>query len=122
MNDDAFLGLSREQLDQIDQTCDLFEAGQRAETPVSIEEFLVEADEKLRKPLLRELLDVELCRRRTAGMATPVEEYRARFPQWTDAVDEAFEAASGPSTDSATQIASRDDTDRSSRGPPANRE
>lgn len=111
MYDQAFVGLSRDQLDQIDATCDLFEESQLSDSPHQIEDYLAAADERIRGPLLRELLDIEIGARRNAGQEPNVIEYQSRFPEFADFVTRAIEESSERVAQTQTRVASLDDTD-----------
>src|SRR5262245_538009 len=85
--------LSASRLNQIDMVCDRFEAAWRAGTPRAIEHMLAEVGEEMRPHLLRELLALEVEKRRKRGERPTLEEYLARFPSSEDLVRAAFPTA-----------------------------
>ncbi len=72
----------------LDQICDRFETACKSPTPPRLEDFVRELPESTAARGFRELLELELAYRRRAGQTPGAEEYRARFPQHTDTIDE----------------------------------
>jgi serine/threonine-protein kinase len=65
----------------VNEACDRFEgACKRSERP-RIEDFLSDASEPVRSVLARELILLEIYYARLGGAATPLENYRDRFPE-----------------------------------------
>jgi eukaryotic-like serine/threonine-protein kinase len=77
----------------VDATCDRFEAAFRAGRGPQIENYLVDVDASCRRPLLRELLLLEIELSRRAAGSPRRESYRVRFPREADVVDAAFAEA-----------------------------
>ena len=76
--------LNVEQLEQLDRACDQFEAGWRAAEPVSLPEFIANADPTLRGALVEQLLpiDIEYRRRSEAAPSRAVYESLERaYPE-----------------------------------------
>jgi tetratricopeptide (TPR) repeat protein len=102
--DDGSLDLESLPVDlaaRVDEVCDRFEAAWAKGLRPRIEDYLgAQAGPKaepLRSALRRELLLSEWECRRKLGEKPTVEEYRARFPEWTALVDELFEGDTGGS-------------------------
>ena len=94
MREDSFSDLSIEQLQRIDELAAAFEAALMSGQTPTIEETLATCPDELRGALLRELIDVEVGKRRAAGESPTVAEYRRRFPEFEDMVVHAFSAIS----------------------------
>ena len=92
-------GLDRSDLERIDAACDRFELppGARGRRPAIEEELRGIPRRWAAAGLLRDLLVLELAYRRRAGEQPVIDGYRARFPDDSSAVSEAFRvAAEGP--------------------------
>lgn len=74
--------------DQIDGLCLQFEQVGQGQTPPRPEDFLPQIEEAYRPFLLRELVTLEITRRRMQGESPTVEEYRQRFPDLISCLDE----------------------------------
>jgi len=81
---------SRSFSEDVDVACDRFEAQWRAGQRPRLEDYLHEVPEPPRRDLLWELLRVEWEWRRRAGETLTAEEYRQRFPEFSQKVDAAF--------------------------------
>jgi eukaryotic-like serine/threonine-protein kinase len=66
----------------LDRSCDAFEAAWKAGQRPAIEQFMAEAPARVRKELLRELLELEVAYRRGGGEQPRLEEYWKRFPDY----------------------------------------
>jgi len=66
-----------------------FESAWKGRSAPSLEDYLAQAAPASRKTLLRELLVIELHWRERLGATLAVEEYRARFPEYAQAIEEA---------------------------------
>ncbi len=75
---------------QIDAVCDAFEAGLQAAASPRIEDYLVGWEEPERSKLLYELLLQELDYRLRGSQTIDQVQYRSRFPQDEEVVEEAF--------------------------------
>jgi eukaryotic-like serine/threonine-protein kinase len=84
---------SATQAEELDRTCDRFEAAWRTGGRPRIEDHLVGVSAPLRSALLRELITIELDRRRRLGERLGPDEYHARFPGESEALAAVF----GPS-------------------------
>jgi tetratricopeptide (TPR) repeat protein len=76
---------------RIDSLCDRFEAAVRAGERPEMAAFLDEVDGRARSLLFRELLTLELEAGRGARLDPPA--YHERFPEYAQAIDEAFAVA-----------------------------
>ena len=74
----------------INQAADQFERAWKAGTRPQMEDFLAQATEARRRPLLDELLRVECEIRLRLGEKPTAEEYRRRFPEHHAVVDTVF--------------------------------
>src|SRR3954453_4841896 len=77
----------------VDQVCDRFEDDWKAGRQPRIEQYLGEVPPPARPALLCELLRVELAYRRGRGEQPALEEYRPRFPEHPDLINQLFERA-----------------------------
>src|SRR5208282_3695681 len=75
---------------RIDQFCDQFEKACQAGKPPMIEEFLLQSPPGDRERLLGELLEIELDFRQRSGSFLQVEDYRCRFPESANLIDNVF--------------------------------
>jgi serine/threonine-protein kinase len=96
--------LSPTVLGRIDEDCDRFEDAWQAGEQPRLEDFLEGAEGPERQARLRRLLVVELVYRR--GEAPSKDEYRQRFPDGLEAIDDAFATAAS----SARQVDGPADT------------
>src|SRR5438105_3820337 len=71
---------------RLDAACDRFESELLAGGRPLIEDFLPQVQEADRPALVRELVGLELEYRRCGGERPTAEEYRARFPQYENAL------------------------------------
>jgi hypothetical protein len=78
---------------RIDEACNDFEAAFSAGERPRIEDYLARAEAPGRRPLLRELLLVEIELLQSSGIAPAPGPYRTRFPENADVVDAAFAEA-----------------------------
>ncbi len=89
--------LPAEQAARVDAICDRFEKAHRAGQRPRIEDYLAEAPEEVRLPLLRELVALDIELRRQRDEAVTATEYEARFPQldpqWLAGLESAAAAA-----------------------------
>jgi tetratricopeptide (TPR) repeat protein len=69
------------QLWRVDAACDSFEAAWRADGRPRIETYLVAGAARERRPLVRELVALEVELRQAGGDRPSRDEYRARFPE-----------------------------------------
>ena len=76
----------------VDRLCDDFENAWRQGKRPRIEEFLADAPAEERTRVLRELLALELEYRRKRGESRDEDEYRRRFPDHRELVDELLDA------------------------------
>jgi WD40 repeat protein/tRNA A-37 threonylcarbamoyl transferase component Bud32 len=81
----------------IDAAAQRFERAWKKGLRPRIEDYLAEADESRRPPLLEELLRVECELRRRAGEMPGREEYAPRFPEQAAVIDAIFAAGPMPS-------------------------
>jgi eukaryotic-like serine/threonine-protein kinase len=95
---------------RIDAACDRFEADWRSGRAPRIEDFLVDAEEADRPALLGELMALERELRESRGDRLRAEEYLARFPAHSAAIQIAFGAL--PATESQPTTRPRDDAGR----------
>ena len=102
-------------LDRIDKVNDAFDAAWRAGQEPKLEQCLAQFSETERRETLRLLLKVELSYRRQRGDDPTPDEYRARFPEYEDAIDAAF----GKSTSTVDPGATIPPGVRAHRPPPA---
>jgi WD40 repeat protein/tRNA A-37 threonylcarbamoyl transferase component Bud32 len=77
-------------LERIDRTCLVFEAAWKKGKRPAIEQYSDGSQGTERSCLLSELILLELDYRGRVGEVLSVNEYRMRFPQYCDLVDEAF--------------------------------
>jgi serine/threonine protein kinase/tetratricopeptide (TPR) repeat protein len=77
----GYNGLTDEQADLVDATCDQFEKAWRSGQAPAIEEYLGKAPVASRGVLLQELMLVDVAYRHSAGQQLSVEQYQARFPE-----------------------------------------
>jgi WD40 repeat protein len=77
----------------LDQICDAFSQAWRAGGRPRVEVYLGQTQEPGRSYLVRHLILVDLEKRREAKETPTREEYRARFPDHLDLIDELFDAA-----------------------------
>ncbi|MBM82104.1 MAG: hypothetical protein CMJ78_16155 [Planctomycetaceae bacterium] len=100
--------LDVDQLREIDDVCETFEAAICQRDSPSLEDYLVKVDSSQQTVLLRELLtsDVELQQRQ--GRSPKREEYLARFAAQADIVEEVFADVS--QSPSITHVPVEDDT------------
>ena len=73
---------------RVDRLCDHFELQWQAGRTPRIEDYLTQVEESARSRLLRELLGMELELRRRAGETPQADEYRHRFPDWSQIVEQ----------------------------------
>jgi hypothetical protein len=91
--DDSTLDLDHlpiAQAAEVDRVCDRFRAERATGRAPRIEDELAGAAEAVRRPLLGELLRVELELRREAGEQPTSQEYRRRFPGDAAVIDAVF--------------------------------
>ncbi len=74
--------------DRIDELCLQFEQACQGQAPARPESFLPQIEEAYRLFLLRELVTLEITRRRMQGEVPTAEEYRQRFPELFSCLDE----------------------------------
>ena len=74
----------------VDELADRFELDWQNETQPRIEEYLQQLPANSQEQALTELLKVEIEFRTKQGEAPTAEEYRARFPQWGELVEQVF--------------------------------
>jgi hypothetical protein len=86
--------LSDEQLQGVHSACEAFEEALLTEEPNSIEDCIAAATEEIRTPLFRELLAIELERKVPRDRPEQVAEYRARFPERSDDIEQVFQEIS----------------------------
>jgi formylglycine-generating enzyme required for sulfatase activity len=82
--------LSLSEVESIDRICDRFEAAWRADEWPCIEGYLDAVSEPGRTVLLRELLELEVELRLETGERPTVGEYRLRFAERVEVVDDVF--------------------------------
>jgi hypothetical protein len=75
---------------RIDRICDDFEGEWRSGGRPQIEPFLQSAPEKWRANAFCELAEIELSYRFRGGESPRPDEYRGRFPEYTDLIDRLF--------------------------------
>ena len=73
---------------RMDEACDRFEEDWKAGLRPRIEEYLEVTPEPERSLLLRELLVLKIAYRRRQGERPTPEEYRARFPEHVNQIDQ----------------------------------
>jgi WD40 repeat protein len=78
-------------LQEIDRRCENFEASWRAGQVPSVEEYLAGVPAVGRRPLLKELLGLELVYRRKRGEAPARADFVGRFPDDADLADAAWQ-------------------------------
>jgi len=93
---------------RIDSLCDRFEAAIRAGERPDPGQFLVEFEGSARELLFRELLTLELEASRSRGERPDPPAYLGRFPEYTEAIEEAFALLEldGPTVDAGKNRAS----------------
>ncbi len=89
----GFADLDSDLVRLVERVCDGFEAAWGAGAGPSIEKQVAQVPERLRRPLLQRLLEVELQYRRKHHQTLDAEEYRRRFRVDADLVDAAFKEA-----------------------------
>jgi serine/threonine-protein kinase len=89
---------------RIDAICDRFETAWRNGARPPIEPFLAQVPAEERPALLRALVLRDVAHRSRSGEQPRIEEYRARFPTLTAAVEEAFQTAAEPPGPTLTVI------------------
>jgi serine/threonine protein kinase len=77
-------------LEQIDRICERFEAAWRASERPAIEDYLGHISVPERPALLRELIAVDLDRRRRVGERPQPGDYLGQFPDASDTIEDAF--------------------------------
>src|SRR5262249_43746367 len=83
---------------RINDAADRFECAWKAGPRPRIDDYLAEAEPRLRAALLEELLRVEIELRRGDGEAPVADEYALRFPEQTPVIEAVFRGKkSGPS-------------------------
>ena len=75
---------------QVDDLCDRFEAACKGSSPPRLEEFIGQLPLSAEELGFRELLELDLVYRRRAGQRPAIDDYQARFPQFTAAIDSIF--------------------------------
>jgi len=95
--------LRLEQVTDLDQACDAFEAAWRAGHQPRLEDFLGEVPEDGRSALLVELIAIELELRRTSGERPTPEDYTRRFPGREALIAIAWSDATSPGSGTCTQ-------------------
>src|SRR5262245_54603819 len=73
-------------LKQVDEVCERFEQAWQSGSVPQIEQFLVAANEEVRRPLFEQLLRLEHEYRCKAGESPARAEYVQRFPAYADAI------------------------------------
>src|SRR4051812_40976681 len=81
--------------DRIDQICDRFEDEWRAGRRPRIVEFVGDAPEPGRDPILRELIAMELRLRLGMGEWPTPADYQRELPGWTELIDSVFSSLTG---------------------------
>ncbi len=89
MNQDPSLPLTAAL--RVEDLCTDFEEQYRAGQSPRIEDILVQIEDPTRRHLLRELLLLEVELRRRAGENPRADDYRPRFPEHADLVEEALD-------------------------------
>ncbi len=89
MNQDSSLPLSAAL--RVEDLCTDFEEQYRAGQSPRIEDFLIRIEDSTRRHLLRELLLLEVELRRHAGQTPQPDDYRPRFPDHADLVEEVLD-------------------------------
>ncbi len=82
--------LSPTQEERLDDACDRFEAEWKAGRRPTIEAALDGAPARLRGPLLRALIAVDMAYRRRLGESIDTRDYEARFPEHLDTLRDLF--------------------------------
>ncbi len=85
--------LTPQQVRQIDQICDRFEAELKSGTGPKIEAHLDGVENELQTPLLSELLHLEMAYRGARDETVELDAYRDRFPDHTNLIESALNAA-----------------------------
>lgn len=88
--------LSLVEAQQIDATCDAFEKAIRDGEFQRVEAYLLRLPEALRPAALKELLLIEVAYRRRGGQSVDANEFRTRFPDISDSVDQRLSEESRP--------------------------
>jgi serine/threonine-protein kinase len=96
--------LTLSEAELVDQACERFETAWRAGDWPCIEAYLDAVAEPCRDVLLHELLKLELELRMKVGELPTAQEYRVRFPDAADAVDEICRRAQEPENGQSTAI------------------
>jgi serine/threonine protein kinase len=81
--------------DEVAQLCENFESSWDSASRPSIESYIAQVEADARATLLRNLLHIELERRRAAGERPEVREYLARFPAYAPVIQEEFRNPTG---------------------------
>lgn len=90
-------------LERIDAVCSSFESELNSDRIPQIEDFLKSDSEEEHHLLLRELLHLELTKKKGLGLSATQVEYEARFAAYPDVVREAFEDDTGVDSVAAPQ-------------------
>lgn len=83
--------------DHVDAVCRAFADAAAESSQLSIEDYLRRVADGAQPTLLRNLLDLDIQRRRAAGENPRADEYLARLPEFADLVRQAFLDRSSPS-------------------------
>ena len=97
--------LTLPEAERIDRICDSFEDGWRNGDSPRIEDYLEAMDVPANAVLLRELLELEVELRSETGQRPTAEEYRVRFPDFAEVVEDiSFEARAPDQTPSTITL------------------
>jgi tetratricopeptide (TPR) repeat protein len=98
--------LAVEDLQYIDAVCDRFEAAWHGGQTPDPSSYLADAPERLRQPLCRDLLRLDLQYRRERGEQPDARDYRQRFPELAEDVEAVFASMlAGESSASTRRVA-----------------
>src|ERR1017187_5322997 len=93
-DDNRYAMLSDEQLQVVHAACETFEQALQNEEPICIEDCIAAASEKIRTPLFRELLAIEVERPVPRDGLPRIALYHARFPERSDDIERVFQEIS----------------------------
>jgi eukaryotic-like serine/threonine-protein kinase len=90
-------GIETTSFDNVNALCRSFAEEADKESQLSIEDYLRHVADGAQPTLLRNLLDLDIKRRRAAGQSPGADEYLARLPEFADLIRQAFLDASAVS-------------------------
>ncbi|NQV24669.1 MAG: serine/threonine protein kinase, partial [Rhodopirellula sp.] len=110
--DDEWEQMPIAELHQLDALCDQFEQSIARDPETRVERFLASLPTDQQQCLVRELVTLEIEKRKSRGESVKADEYGSRFPQWTEEI-QALASQTIEDVDRAL-IAKRDTIDQTS--------